>query len=154
LEGMPITNLLTVAYLASAVLFILSLGGLSTQSTARRGNFYGVAGMLLAFGATFLDMRVHPDSVQTVAVPGAMGGLVGAILALRVAMTSMPELVALLHSFVGLAAVLVGISTALGGHDALLLPSDKTVHDMEIFLDVGIGSITFTGSIVAWAKLS
>jgi H+-translocating NAD(P) transhydrogenase subunit beta len=146
-------QLMTVAYLASAVLFILSLGGLSTQASARRGNLYGILGMALAFGATFLHGRVDPDHLEFIGGPVLVGGLIGAILAARVAMTAMPELVALLHSFVGLAAVLVGISTFLDPGQ-LLLGDEKVVHDIEIFLDVGIGSITFTGSVVAWAKLS
>ena len=147
-------ELLTVAYLVSAVLFILSLGGLSTQVTARRGNLYGIIGMTIAACATLLHARIAPPvGYGTIAAPVAVGGAIGALLAARVAMTAMPELVALLHSFVGLAAVLVGVSTAIDPGEALH-GAEKTIHDIEIFLDVGIGSITFTGSIVAWAKLS
>jgi H+-translocating NAD(P) transhydrogenase subunit beta len=146
-------NLLTVAYLAAAVLFILSLGGLSTQVTARRGNLYGMVGMAIAVVATLLDPRVAWSGLPMVGGAVLVGGALGAVLAARVAMTAMPELVALLHSFVGLAAVLVGLSTFLApGHE--LAGVEQVVHDVEIFLDVGIGAITFTGSVVAWAKLS
>ena len=102
-------SLVTVAYLVAAVLFILSLGGLSTQESARRGNGYGIAGMLIAVAVTAAS-QVHDFGILAGAVAG--GALVGAVLALRVEMTSMPELVAVLHSFVGLAAVLVGVYTA------------------------------------------
>lgn len=146
-------NLLTVAYLASAVLFILSLGGLANQATARRGNWYGIIGMAIAIAATLLHHRVHPGGYPLILGSVAVGGAIGAALAARVAMTAMPELVALLHSFVGLAAVLVGVSTFLDPGE-VLHGAELVVHDIEIFLDVGIGAITFTGSIVAWAKLS
>ena len=155
-------NLLRVAYLAAGVLFILSIGGLSTQTTARRGNLYGIAGMAIAVAATLLDGRISTGAMPMIGGAVLIGGAVGAALAARVAMTAMPELVALLHSFVGLAAVLVGVSTFLGldpghapDHGAAGAPSvERIVHDVEIFLDVGIGAITFTGSVVAWAKLS
>jgi H+-translocating NAD(P) transhydrogenase subunit beta len=148
-----VENLLTVAYLAAAVLFILSLAGLSNQTTARRGNSYGMAGMAIAILATLLHDRIAGFGFGAIGGALAVGGTVGALLAARVAMTSMPELVALLHSFVGLAAVLVGYSTYLAVGEVLTGP-EATVHDIEIFLDVGIGAITFTGSVVAWAKLS
>ncbi|MCB9674055.1 MAG: NAD(P)(+) transhydrogenase (Re/Si-specific) subunit beta [Alphaproteobacteria bacterium] len=144
-------NLLTVAYLVAATLFILSLGGLSTQETARRGNYFGVFGM----GVALLVTLFHPDVGTYGYVFGAtvIGGGIGALLASRVAMTAMPELVALLHSFVGAAAVLVGYSTFLAPpHE--LAGVEKVIHDIEIFLDVAIGAITLTGSIVAWGKLS
>ncbi len=147
-------NLLTVAYLFAAVLFILSLGGLSNQETSRRGNFYGMAGMALAIAASLLHTRLGETlGFAEIGAAVLVGGGVGALLASRVAMTSMPELVALLHSFVGLAAVLVGVSTFLDPGEALH-GVEAIVHDIEIFLDVGIGAITFTGSVVAWAKLS
>ena len=148
-----VANLLTVAYLAAAVLFILSLAGLSNQLTARRGNVYGMVGMALAILATLLHERIEGLGFGVIGVSLLGGGVVGAMLAARVAMTSMPELVAQLHSFVGLAAVLVGFSTYLNPGETLA-GAERIVHDVEIFLDVGIGAITFTGSIVAWAKLS
>ena len=160
-------GLITVAYLIAAVLFILSLGGLSTQETARRGNTFGIIGMAIAMVATLALLALPGKEVEaghaidymplvTIGYPIvlggiAIGGVIGIILALRVQMTSMPQLVAALHSFVGLAAVLVGFSTYLdpgGAHgDARL------VHDIEILLDVVIGGITFTGSVIAWLKL-
>ena len=143
-------SLLTTAYLAAGVLFILSLGGLSQQETARRGNLLGIVGMLIALVATTLGDRVTGYPVLAGAV--AVGAIIGAVLAARVAMTSMPELVAILHSFVGAAAVLVGIASYLGPHADL----DKTawiIHQVEVFLGVFIGAITFTGSVVAFAKL-
>ncbi len=146
-------NLLTVAYLAAAVLFILSLAGLSNQTTARRGNVYGMVGMVIAVLATLLHERIGGLGFGVIGGSLLAGGVVGATLAARVAMTSMPEMVALLHSFVGLAAVLVGFSTFLHPGEALH-GAERIVHDVEIFLDVGIGAITFTGSVVAWAKLS
>ncbi len=144
---MPL-SLLTIVYLAAALLFILSLGGLSNQETAPRGNLYGMIGMAIAVAATLLHPDVHVYGLPFAAM--ATGGIIGAILAARVAMTAMPELVALLHSFVGLAAVLVGYSSLLaadhgGGSDV--------VHLLEIWVGVAIGAVTFTGSVVSWGKL-
>ena len=144
------TNLLTTAYLGAAILFIQSLGGLSSQTSARRGNLYGLAGMVLAIGATALNPSVESFTLMLASV--LVGSGIGAVLASRVAMTAMPELVAVLHSFVGLAAVLVGISSALDPHEALTRGA-QVVHLVEIWLGVAIGAITFTGSIIAWAKL-
>ncbi|MGE4620426.1 MAG: NAD(P)(+) transhydrogenase (Re/Si-specific) subunit beta [Planctomycetota bacterium] len=150
------------SYLVAAVLFILSLGGLSHQKTARRGNLYGIIGMLLAIGATTLLITGQVAGKETLLGDAmtrnafgaaiGIGALVGAVLAARVGMTSMPELVAILHSFVGLAAVLVGISTYL--RPGIPVPDDgHLVHNIEIYLDVFIGAITFTGSILAFLKL-
>ncbi|NCF55784.1 MAG: Re/Si-specific NAD(P)(+) transhydrogenase subunit beta [Planctomycetia bacterium] len=153
---------IAASYLVAAVLFILSLGGLSNQKSARRGNFYGIVGMLLAVGATTLlitgnatgfDSLLEDDATRN-AFAGAIGvgALIGGVMAARVGMTSMPELVAILHSFVGLAAVLVGISTYL----APAIPvteGGEVVHNIEIYLDVFIGAITPTGSILAFLKL-
>ena len=142
---------LTVAYLLAAVLFILSLGGLSRQETARRGNVYGILGMAIAFVATALDPSMHRWDI----VLGALvaGGAIGALLASRVQMTGMPELVALLHSFVGLAAVLVGISSYLHPIEVAASETEHTIHLIEIWIGVAVGAITFTGSVIAWAKL-
>ncbi|WP_346293478.1 Re/Si-specific NAD(P)(+) transhydrogenase subunit beta [Sphaerothrix gracilis] len=143
-------NLVTVAYVAASALFILSLGGLSNQETARRGNLYGIAGMAIAFVATALSAQVTGYvTLSAMIVPGV---IIGAVLASRVAMTSMPELVAILHSFVGLAAVLVGIANYLQP-DPTLLGVEETIHKIEIYIGVFIGAITFTGSIVAFGKL-
>jgi NAD(P) transhydrogenase subunit beta len=143
-------NVVTVAYILASALFILSLSGLSHQETARRGNIFGITGMLVALFATALSHTVTGYGVLgTVILPGAM---IGAIVASRVAMTSMPELVAMLHSFVGLAAVLVGIANYLNP-DLSLTGSEATIHKIEIYLGVWIGAITFTGSLVAFGKL-
>ncbi len=143
-------SLITIAYIAASALFILSLGGLSQQSTARRGNFYGILGMLIALVATAAGMQVGGLPVLAAAlVPGLV---IGAILAARVQMTSMPELVAMLHSFVGLAAVLVGFATYLGPQKPMS-SGEHTLHLVEIFLGVIIGSVTFTGSVIAFLKL-
>ena len=142
-------SLTTIAYLVAGVLFILSLGGLSTQKTARRGNLFGIAGMLLALGVTTVG---HVSSFGALGVAVAVGGVFGALLAARVEMTSMPELVAVLHSFVGLAAVLVGIASYLGtAHYAS--PVERTIHGVEVCLGVFVGALTFTGSVVAFGKL-
>ncbi len=143
-------SLITIAYIAASALFILSLGGLSRQETARRGNLYGILGMLIALVATAAGMAVGGLPVLAGAlIPGLA---IGAILASRVQMTSMPQLVAMLHSFVGLAAVLVGIATYLGPHKEMSA-GETNLHLMEIFIGVAIGSVTFTGSVVAFLKL-
>ncbi|HVF46550.1 MAG TPA: NAD(P)(+) transhydrogenase (Re/Si-specific) subunit beta [Pyrinomonadaceae bacterium] len=143
-------SLITIAYIAASALFILSLGGLSQQETARRGNLYGIIGMLIALVATAAAMNVGGLPVLAAAlVPGLV---IGAILASRVQMTSMPELVAILHSFVGLAAVLVGFATYLGPH-AQMTAAEKNLHTAEVFIGVCIGSVTFTGSVIAFLKL-
>jgi NAD(P) transhydrogenase subunit beta len=142
-------SLVTIAYIAASALFILSLGGLSRQETARRGNFYGILGMLIALVATAFAIR----DGNYVLLAGALipGGIIGALVASRVQMTAMPQLVAILHSFVGLAAVLVGFATYLGHHQ--VAEGEKFIHLAEIFIGVCIGSITFTGSVIAFAKL-
>lgn len=145
------TNLLTVAYIAASALFILSLGGLSDQETARKGNIYGIVGMLIAVVATaFASVSNSGYGVLMVAV--VPGVVIGAIVASRVAMTSMPELVAILHSFVGAAAVLVGIANYLQTSQPLY-GAEETIHKVEIFIGVFIGAVTFTGSIIAFGKL-
>lgn len=137
--------LVDFAYIVSGVLFILSLRGLSSQETARKGNLYGMVGMAIAVFATLTNpsLNAHEFAIGAVVV----GAVIGVVLAIRVAMTAMPELVALLHSFVGLAAVLVGYSAYLSG----MFPG--TVAMVEIWIDIAIGSITFTGSVVAYLKL-
>jgi NAD(P) transhydrogenase subunit beta len=110
-------SLITIAYIAASALFILSLGGLSRQETARRGNVYGIVGMLIALVATAAAMNT--GGLPLLAGALAPGLIIGAIVASRVQMTSMPELVAILHSFVGLAAVLVGFATYLGPHGTM-----------------------------------
>jgi NAD(P) transhydrogenase subunit beta len=131
------------------VLFILSLGGLSKQETARRGNVFGMLGMALALGATALA-KVHDVTPLVAAV--AVGAVIGALLAARVAMTSMPQLVAVLHSFVGAAAVLVGFASYLGP-DHPPAGIEANIHGVETYVGIFIGAVTFTGSIVAFGKL-
>ncbi len=144
-------NLVAVAYIAASALFILSLGGLSNQETARQGNMFGIIGMAIAFIATALSAQVNGYGILVGAiVPGA---IIGSILAARVAMTSMPELVAILHSFVGLAAVLVGLATYLQPENGLT-GVEATIHELEIFIGIFIGAVTFAGSVVAFGKLN
>jgi H+-translocating NAD(P) transhydrogenase subunit beta len=146
---MPET-LVTIAYLAAGLLFIFSLGGLSAQESAGRGNVFGMAGMLIAVLVTAFGPRVDSYLVMTIAL--VIGGAIGAVLAARVGMTSMPQLVAILHSFVGAAAVLVGLATALN-HEQVLGGIERRIHDTEIFVGIFVGAVTFTGSVVAFGKL-
>jgi len=142
-------SLITGLYLVAGILFIRSLGGLSAQTTAKRGNLYGIAGMALAVVTT---LTLVTGGYLPMAVALTLGAVAGAILAQRVAMTSMPELVAVLHSFVGLAAVLVGFAAYLAPTDDLH-GAEKIIHEVEIFIGVLIGAVTFTGSIIAFGKL-
>ena len=144
-------GLVTTSYLVSGIFFILSLGGLSKQENARRGNLYGIIGMALAIFATFMSGKVSNFELL---IPLMLGGaIIGAVMAKRVEMTSMPELVAILHSFVGLAAVLVGVASFLDTTHTSLEGTNKLIHEIEILLGVFIGGVTFTGSVVAFAKL-
>jgi NAD(P) transhydrogenase subunit beta len=140
----------SLCYLIVGILFILSLGGLSHQETARRGNMYGIIGMLIALVVTLISGVVGQWPMLITSL--VIGALIGGIVAQKVGMTAMPQLVAILHSFVGAAAVLVGISNylapAVESHESAAL-----VHHIEIFIGIFIGAITFTGSIVAFAKL-
>lgn len=145
-----INNLITVAYIAASALFILSLAGLSNQETAQKGNIYGISGMTIALVATAFNTQVSNYVTLISAVIPAV--IIGAILASRVAMTSMPELVAILHSFVGLAAVLVGIGNFLQPESGLT-GAEEFIHQVEIYIGVFIGAVTFTGSIIAFGKL-
>jgi NAD(P) transhydrogenase subunit beta len=144
-------GIITACYILASILFILSLGGLSDQEKARKGNLYGIIGMILAVGATLFNASVGNFSI----IIGMMvvGSIIGALLAARVKMTAMPELVAMLHSFVGLAAVLVGFATFLDTSH-ILTGADKTIHDVEIYLGILIGAVTFTGSVIAFGKLN
>lgn len=142
---------ISAAYVAAAILFILSLSGLSNQETSRRGNWYGIIGMTIAIIATVLNPQVVSYSWLIIAM--LIGGAIGVRFAFKVEMTEMPELVAILHSFVGMAAVLVGFATYFdpAGH---LVGAAKTIHNIEIYLGILIGAVTFTGSVVAYGKLS
>ncbi len=144
------TGMIAMAYLIAAVLFILALGGLSAQETARRGNFYGIAGMVVAIGATLLS--VATQQLWLLGLAMGVGAIIGLGLAHRVQMTAMPQLIALLHSFVGLAAVLIGWGTYLDpGYEAA--GAAQIILNTEISLGVFIGAITMTGSWVAAGKL-
>jgi NAD(P) transhydrogenase subunit beta len=153
----------TIAYLVAGVLFIRSLGGLSRQETAGLGNLFGMIGMAIAVVVTAVvwsggsgdTVVVTPTALGILAGATTLGAVIGAYLAQRVEMTGMPELVAILHSFVGLAAVLVGISSYLAPPDAStpLTPAEHVVHLVEIGIGVAVGALTFTGSVVAWGKL-
>ena len=145
------TGLVTVSYLAAAVLFIMALGGLSNQETARRGNMFGIAGMIIALVATITG--VVTGNYVLLFGSLAIGSTVGFLLAQRVQMTQMPELVAMLHSLVGLAAVLVGFANFMD-HAVILDGAAKTIHDIETYLGILIGAVTFSGSIIAFGKLS
>lgn len=141
----------TAAYLFAAILFILSLGGLSSQESAKRGVLFGIIGMAIAILSTILGEGVAGQAYIIVAI--AIASLIGIIVARKVEMTSMPQLVAILHSFVGLAAVLVGFGSYLDPETALLEGSAHTIHLVEVVIGVFIGAVTFTGSIIAWGKL-
>ena len=143
-------GLITAAYMIAAILFIASLNGLSSQESAKRGNTFGIIGMTIAIIATIASSQVAGMGYITVAM--AIGAGIGVRLALKVEMTSMPELIAVLHSFVGLAAVFIGFNSYL--EHGQLVGIEQSIHDVEVFLGIFIGSVTFTGSIVAYGKLS
>ncbi len=144
-------GLVTASYIGAIVLFILALGGLSHQETARRGNLYGMLGMGIALVATFVGVVTANYGILVLAL--VIGGAFGLLLARRVQMTQMPELVAILHSLVGMAAVLVGFANFM---DPAVqhVGVEKTIHDVETYLGIVIGAITFSGSVIAFGKLS
>ena len=144
-------QMLGAAYLAAGALFILSLNGLSHQESARRGNLCGIIGMIIAVGATILSGSVGNLHIMFPCM--IIGGIIGAAVALKVEMTQMPELVAGFHSLVGLAAVLVGFSSYMDP-SSHFEGTEKIIHEVEVYLGVFIGIITFTGSIIAFGKLS
>ena len=148
-------SLTTVAYLGAAILFILSLGGLSHAETSRRGNFYGMLGMTIAVLATIFGPNVTAAGIPWIIGAMAIGAGVGLYAARTVQMTQMPELVALMHSLVGLAATLVGYASYIDpAATAHYVGAEKTIHDIEIYLGVFIGAVTFSGSLIAFGKLS
>ena len=144
-------GVVTAAYIAATILFILALGGLSNQETARRGNWYGITGMAIALLATIFGKVTDHYGLLVGAL--LIGGSIGLVLARRVQMTQMPELVAILHSLVGLAAVAVGYATFMDP-EAHFLGVELTIHNIEIYLGVLIGAVTFSGSVIAFGKLS
>ncbi|HAZ42637.1 MAG TPA: Re/Si-specific NAD(P)(+) transhydrogenase subunit beta [Methylococcaceae bacterium] len=146
-------GLVTVSYIAATILFILSLGGLSNPETARKGNFYGILGMTIAILATVLGPKVTETGYLPLVIGIAIGGSIGIFAAKKVKMTEMPELVALMHSLVGLAAVLVGYANYLDPSSSLT-GVEKTIHEVEIYIGILIGAVTFSGSVIAFGKLS
>ena len=147
-------GILTASYITSSVLFILALGGLSNQEKAKRAVWYGIVGMVIAVVATIFGNKVFlTDWLNWLIGAIVAGSLIGAIVAKKVQMTGMPQLVAALHSFVGLAAVFIGINSSMLPHIEMS-SSQLTIHNVEVFIGVFIGAITFTGSIVAFGKLS
>ena len=149
------SELVTVSYIGATILFVLSLGGLSNQQTALRGNLYGMVGMTLAVLATVLGPKVSAAGIPWVAGAMVVGGLIGVYAARTVQMTQMPELVALMHSMVGMAAVLVGVATFIDPEASKGLEgAARSIHEMEIYVGVFIGAVTFSGSIIAFGKLS
>ena len=148
-----LNGLITTAYIIAAILFILSLAGLSKQETAKNGNRFGVIGMIIALAATMINIDVQ--NIIYILIAMLIGSLIGVRLAVKVQMTEMPELVAVLHSFVGLAAVLVGYNSFLNIYNGHLPETTVllNIEMIEIYLGIFIGAITFTGSIVAYGKL-
>jgi H+-translocating NAD(P) transhydrogenase subunit beta len=147
-------SLSTVSYIGSTILFILSLGGLSNPETARRGNVFGMIGMALAVLATVFSPRVTPAGYAWIIAALVVGGAVGLFAAKKVQMTQMPELVALMHSLVGLAACLVGFASYVDTSTVFATPAEKSIHEVEIYVGILIGAITFSGSLIAFGKLS
>ena len=146
-------NLATVSYIGATILFILSLGGLSNPETSRRGNLYGMIGMTIAVLATVFGPRVTGGGYVAIIAAMVVGGSVGLYAAKVVKMTQMPELVALMHSLVGLAACLVGYASYIDT-SVQFTGAEKTIHELEIYIGVLIGAVTFSGSLIAFGKLN
>ena len=147
-------NLASVAYIAAAILFILSLGGLSNPETSRRGNLFGIIGMAIAVLATVFGPRVTAAGLPWIVGSLAVGGSIGLYAARKVQMTQMPELVAIMHSLVGLAACLVGFASYVDTSTVFATSAEKTIHEIEIYIGILIGAVTFSGSVIAFGKLS
>ncbi|MSQ55096.1 MAG: Re/Si-specific NAD(P)(+) transhydrogenase subunit beta [Betaproteobacteria bacterium] len=149
------TELATVSYIGATILFILSLGGLSHPESSRRGNLYGMVGMTIAVLATVFGPQVTTAGMGWIVGAMSVGGAVGIYAARTVKMTQMPELVALMHSLVGLAAMLVGFANYIDPAAAgVFTGAEKTIHEVEIYLGILIGAVTFSGSVIAFCKLS
>ncbi|BCN41037.1 NAD(P) transhydrogenase subunit beta [Alicycliphilus denitrificans] len=146
-------SLATVAYIGATILFILSLGGLSNPETSRRGNLFGMIGMALAVLATVFGPRVSPSGIAWIVGALVIGGGIGLYAARVVKMTQMPELVALMHSLVGLAACLVGFASYVDT-SIQLEGAEKAIHEVEIYVGILIGAVTFSGSLIAFGKLA
>jgi len=150
---MNIEGIIATSYIIATILFILALGGLSNQETARRGNWYGIIGMAIALIATILGIVEQHYEYLIVAL--LIGGTIGLIAARRVQMTQMPELVAILHSLVGVAAVAVGFANFMDpGRLTHFVGVELTIHDIETYIGILIGAVTFSGSVIAFGKLS
>ncbi len=148
-------SLATVSYIGATILFILSLGGLSSPESSRRGNLYGMIGMTIAVLATVFGPRVSTAGISWIIAAMVVGGSVGLYAARKVQMTQMPELVALMHSLVGLAACLIGFANYIDPIASLHLPSaERAIHEIEVYLGILIGAVTFSGSLIAFGKLS
>ena len=156
-------TLATISYVGATILFILSLGGLSNPETSRRGNLYGIVGMTIAVLATVFGPQVTSAGYGWIIGAMVVGGAIGLYAARVVKMTQMPELVALMHSLVGLAAVLIGFANyidpatsfhVVDGKSIALTSAEKAIHEIEIYIGILIGAITFSGSIIAFGKLS
>ena len=148
------SSLATMAYIGATILFILSLGGLANPETARRGNLFGMIGMAIAVLATVLGPRVTSAGISWIIGALVVGGGIGLFAAKKVQMTQMPELVALMHSLVGLAACLVGFASYVDTSTVFATSAEKSIHEMEIYIGILIGAVTFSGSIIAFCKLS
>jgi NAD(P) transhydrogenase subunit beta len=148
-------SLASVSYLGATILFILCLGGLSNQETSRRGNLYGIAGMAIAVLATVFGPQVTAGGLPYIIGAMVVGAAIGLYAARVVKMTQMPELVALMHSLVGLAAMLVGYANYIDPAVSVnLTPAEKAIHEIEMYVGVLIGAVTFSGSVIAFGKLS
>ena len=148
------SSMATVSYIGATILFILSLGGLAHPETARRGNLFGMIGMALAVIATVFGPQVTAGGIPWIIMALLIGAGVGLYAAKKVQMTQMPELVALMHSLVGLAACLVGFASYVDTSVVFPTVAEKTIHEVEIYIGIFIGAVTFSGSLVAFGKLS
>jgi len=148
-----LANLANASYIGATILFILSLGGLSNPETSRRGNLYGMIGMTIAVLATVFGPRVTPTGYAWIIGTMLVGGSIGLYAARKVQMTQMPELVALMHSLVGLAAMLVGFASYIDT-SVVFSGAEKAIHELEIYIGIYIGAVTFSGSVIAFGKLS
>ena len=148
------SSMATVSYIGATILFILSLGGLAHPETARRGNLFGMIGMALAVIATVFGPQVSAGGIPWIIIALLIGAGVGLYAAKKVQMTQMPELVALMHSLVGLAACLVGFASYVDTSMVFPTAAEKTIHEVEIYIGIFIGAVTFSGSLIAFGKLS
>jgi len=148
-------SLASVSYIGATILFILSLGGLSHPESSRRGNLYGMLGMTIAVLATVFGPQVTAQGYAWIIGAMVVGGAIGLYAARTVKMTQMPELVALMHSLVGIAAAMVGFATYIDpAASGNLQGAEKVIHEVEIYIGILIGLVTFSGSVIAFGKLS